>query len=421
MHRLFLLFLWSVLIAVPSLAEPREDQLEAHIRFLADDLCQGRALGSQGLELANLYLESQYRRLGLRPGFGDSYRQPFTLVGSKPDPQPKLIFQARGTELRPTYREQFVAFSSRLDAASKVQGELVYAGYEIQAPEREWDDIKGVDLKGKILLVEVNEPGNQPGGIFEGTQMTYYGRWTYKYEKAAELGAAGVLLVHNPKRATYGWDVVRNSWTTEGFFIPEQTHSAQFEGWLNEETVKKICQMGGHDYGQLLQSAEGPQFKPQPLGVTVTLEHQPVYREVSSANVGAWLPGTAPEKNPFVVVTAHQDHLGVDGKGGVYNGLVDNVSACASMLTLAEDLANREPLPLNVLFVAVTAEEQGLWGSRFLAGNLPVDPGRVWANINLEMTNIWGPSPDLYAIGSGQSNLDQLCRVAANKIGAEYI
>lgn len=387
------------------------EEIEAHIRFLADPVTQGRGLGSQGLEIASLYIESQFREAGLRPAFDGSYRQEFELLGSTPDPQARLSFP--GSKL--TYGQDFVVFTSREDAPTKLSGELVYAGYLIQAPERQWDDLKGSDLKDKILLVEVNEPGNHPEGIFEGPVMTYYGRWTYKYEQAARLGARGILLVHNPTRATYGWDVVRNSWSQEGFTIPGEALGSPFEGWVTEAVARQLCP----DYDQLLARAETPDFRPVPLGVTVEVEQHPKFRRVKTANVGGLLPGTA-ESAPTLVVTAHHDHWGVDPKGGIYAGVVDNCSAVASMLALARHFSD-QPLAANLLFVAVSAEEQGLWGSRYLAAHPPVPADELWANLNLEMTNIWGPTRDAYAIGADLSDLDEVARQAASQVGLRYI
>lgn len=422
MRTLLPLLAFLLLTVSPLWAQEPEEKVEAHIRFLADDLTEGRSLGSKGLDIAALYFESQFRRLGLKPPFDGSYRQPFTLVGSKPDPEARLEFQsAGGSILKGDYGNNFVLFSYRQDAEPVISGELVYAGYLIDAPERQWDDLKGVDLKDKVLLVEVNEPENRPGGRFDGTAMTIYGRWTYKYDKAAELGAKGILLVHNTKRAAYGWDVVRNSWTIEGFFLPELSRNSPFEGWVSEDVARKVVAAGGKDYDKLLARAETTAFKPVPLGVEVVAEQRPTFRKATGANVAGMLPGVNPNRTPVVVVTAHYDHNGTDGKGGIYNGVVDNTSACAALLLMAEEMSEGDPLPVNVLFAAVTAEEQGLWGSTYLANNPPVDASRIWADINLEMTNIWTPTEDVYGIGASQSSLDNACREAAENLNLEYI
>ena len=420
-HILSLALALLVLLSSGLAARPMSVQeLEAHIRFLADPLTEGRGLGSKGLELAALYLESQFREAGLEPAFAGSYRQNFELRGSTPDAGARLEMPGAGPM---RYGEDFVVFSSHQGLPESLSGELVYGGYLIQAPERDWDDIEGVDLQDKILLVEVNEPGNVEGGIFEGLQMTYYGRWTYKYEQAARLGAKGVLLVHQDTRATYGWGVVRNSWSLEGFTIAEESLGSPFEGWVTKKVAEKVVAAAGLDYQSLLAKAESKEFRPVPLGVEVQVSFQPTFRTVQTANVGALLPasGSSPEQAPTVVVTAHYDHIGQSKNGDVYNGVVDNTSATAVLLALARHFSERERLPLNLLFVAVSAEEQGLWGSRFLVANPPLPVDKIWANINLEMTNIWGPTEDVYAIGADQSDLDEVARLAAEKLGLRYI
>ncbi|MFA5504798.1 MAG: M28 family peptidase [Vulcanimicrobiota bacterium] len=406
------------LLSAAALARPvTVEELEAHIRFLAHPLTEGRGLGSEGLEIASLYIESQFREAGLQPVFDGSYRQEFELLGSTPDPEAALQLPGN-SEL--SYGEDFLVFTSHRDLPEELRGELVYCGYLISAPEREWDDIKGADLKDKILLVEVNEPGNEEGGLFEGPVMTYYGRWTYKYEQAARLGARGVLLIHNDKRATYGWSVVRNSWTSEGFTIPEEFLGSPFQGWISEEVAGQVFAEAGLDHDQLLARAETPGFKPVALNQTAALRFSPTFRTVKTSNIGALLAAENPAEAPTVVLTAHHDHIGTaDGK--VYSGVVDNSSASSVLLALARYFSEQEKLPINLLFVSVSAEEQGLWGSRYLIANPPVPRQKIWANINLEMTNIWGPTEDVYAIGAANSDLDQVAREAADKIGVRYI
>ena len=396
------------------------NELEAHIRFIASPVTQGRGLGSEGLEIASMYIESQFREAGLKPAFGNSYRQEFELLGSTPDPKAELQLPG-APQLK--YGQDFVVFTSHQDLPDELKGELVYCGYQIEAPERDWDDIKGADLEGKVLLVEVNEPGNEEGGIFEGPVMTYYGRWTYKYEEAARLGARGVLLIHNDKRATYGWGVVKNSWSLEGFTIPEEYLGSPFEGWVKESVAEKVFAKAGLDYQKELARAETPDFKPVPLNLQAALQFSPTFRTVKTTNVGALLPAQTakPEEAPTVVITAHHDHIGMSKDGEIYSGVVDNTSATSVLLSLARYFSEEEKLPINLLFVAVSAEEQGLWGSRYLAANPPLDKDKIWANINLEMTNIWGPTQDVYAIGADKSELDGVAREAAEKIGLRYI
>lgn len=416
-----LLFLLFILSITASWAQPiSESELEAHIRFLANPVTEGRGLGSQGLEIASMYIESQFREAGLKPAFGDSYRQEFELQGSTPDAEANLTLPGTA-DLQ--FGRDFVVFSNHQDRPSKLSGELVYCGYLIDAPERDWTDIKGADLRGKILLVEVNEPGNEEGGLFEGPVMTYYGRWTYKYEQAARLGAKGVLLIHNDKRATYGWNVVKNSWSLEGFTITGEYLGSPFEGWITETVANSVFEEAGLDYEKLLAKAETQNFRPVPLKRNGALVFAPEFRTVTTSNVGAFLPARTgePASAPTVVLTAHHDHIGMSKNKEIYNGVVDNTSATSVLLSLARYFGEETELPINLLFVAVSAEEQGLWGSRYLASNLPLDTEDVWANINLEMTNIWGPTEDVYAIGAGKSELDAIARQAAEQIGVKYI
>jgi Zn-dependent M28 family amino/carboxypeptidase len=401
-------------------------EIEAHIRFLADDTLEGRAIGSRGLAVAASYHESVFRSLGLEPIFdnGTRYRQPFSLVGSRPDEAATL--DVEGAELKLERGDDFVVISQRRDAPKEVTGELVYGGYLIQAPGRGWDDIKGTDLRGKVLLVEVNEPGNRPGGIFDGRAMTYYGRWTYKFEAAARLGAAGVLIVHNTKRAAYGWDVVRNSWSGEGFFIDDGRAQSSFQGWVQEGVARRLLALAKKDHADLLARAERPDFKPVPTGVQIRVQQRPTFRSVTVENVAALLRAKHPDRRErYVVLSAHFDHLGSSPDGAlsdrIYNGAVDNSSASAVLLTLARHFARQpERLKTHLIFLAATAEEEGLWGSDYFARRLPVDRNKVLANINFELTNIWGETRDLYAIGSRQSTLDSTCREAAKDLGYAY-
>ncbi len=414
-----------------AVTEIKAEELLAHIRILSDDIYEGRGLGSRGIELAAAYQEDFFKQFGLEPFLGQSFRQVFSLVGVEPDLKATLeIIPARGREraevLRPTLLEDFVVKSERQDCPPEVTAQLVYCGYLVQAPERQWDDLKGYDVRGKVLLVEINEPGNYPGGIFDGEDMNYYGRWIYKFEKATELGAAGVLIIHNDKGATYGWSVVRNSWAKESFFLPEKKRSLYFQGWVTGPTAEKILAAAGLDRQKLLAEAERPDFSPRPLGLSVRVRQQPTFREVPAENVVGWLRSNRPEaRDKYVIISAHYDHLGKDPRlqgDQVYNGAVDNCSATACLLALAGYYSQfKGDLPLNLVFAAVTAEEQNLLGSDYLASHLPVPNSSVLANLNFEMSNVWGETEDVYAIGARFSDLDDICRQAAEKLGYRYI
>ncbi|HOM93550.1 MAG TPA: M28 family peptidase [Candidatus Saccharicenans sp.] len=414
------------------ISEVTAEEILNHIKLLSDDTYEGRGLGTPGIELAARYHEDYFKQFGLKPFFGSSYRQNFTLIGLEPDLKAAIELVTpvkKGQQLElppPVLLEDFVIKSEREDCPPEVEAELVYAGYLIQAPEQNWDDIKGMDLKGKALLVEINEPGNYPGGIFDGEDLTYYGRWTYKFEKATELGAAGVLIIHNDKGATYGWSVVRNSWAKESFFLPEKVRNLYFQGWVTEALGTRMVEAAGLDLKELRARAETADFKPQPLGLKIKVRQQPAFRQVEACNVVGWLPSSEPQAgNKYIIFSAHYDHLGRDPNlqgDQIYNGAIDNCSASACLLALAGYYSQfKGRLPANLVFAGVTAEEQGLLGSDYFASHLPVPNSSVLANINFETTNVWGETEDLYAIGAKYSDLDDICRQAAENLSYRYI
>jgi Zn-dependent M28 family amino/carboxypeptidase len=402
------------------------DEIAAHIRYLSSDLLEGRAVGSKGIDMAARYHEDYFQTMGLEPAFGTDYRQAFPLKGSKPDPLAALEVVGTNVALAPALWDEFVVETDREDAPAEASGELVYCGHLIQAPERDWDDIKGSDLAGKVLLVEINEPGNRPGGVFDGEDMTYYGRWTYKFEKAEELGAAGVLIIHDTKGAAYGWDVLRASWGNESFFLPDRAPRLLFKGWVHGETAGRILAAAKLELGALRARAETPEFAPVPLGLTAKVRQRRDFRMVEGINVAGILRARHPvAKRRAIVLSAHYDHFGKDPTlqgDQIYNGAVDNCSASAAMLALAGFFAQRpDRLKNDLCFVAVTAEEQGLLGSDYFARNMPFGTAEVAADINLEMANVWGETEDVFAIGARHSDLDAVCREAAEKLGLRYI
>lgn len=423
---LILLMFWGCGKSRKWIKDISLDEIEAHIRFLSDDLLEGRLVGSKGLATAALYQENFFRGLGLDPAFGNEYRQPFDLKGTMPDKNASLEVFSENTNLQFNISKDFVLGSEREDCPYGVEGELVYCGYLIQAPERNWNDIKNIDLKGKVLLVEVNEPGNYPGGIFDGEDMTYYGRWTYKFEKASQLGATGILIIHNTKGAAYGWEVVQNSWAGESFFLPDKENNLFFHGWIHGDAAEKILNAAGLDRIALAAQAEKEDFKPVPLGLSVRVRQKSEFYSVSTVNISAILKGKNKKvRDQYVILSAHYDHLGRDPqKEGdqIYNGAVDNCSASASMLSLARYYSQcPEALRVNLVFVAVTAEEEGLLGSDYFVRHLPFPKSSVLANLNFEMTNVWGETEDVYSIGGRHSDLDDICRLAAERIDLRYI
>ncbi|MBN2207027.1 MAG: M28 family peptidase [Candidatus Aminicenantes bacterium] len=429
--RFAVVFLAAVGIAAApacKAAKPRPvtpGEIEAHIRFLSDDLLEGRGLGSRGLALAALYQASYLQSLGLEPVFDGGFRQPFDVKGVMPDGEASLEVFGDGGTLTPRRLDDFVIGTFREDAPEGVEGEIVYAGYLIQAPERSWDDIKGADLRGKVLLVEINEPENRPGGLFDGEEMTYYGRWTSKFERAAALGATGCLIIHDTKGAAYGWGVVRNGWAVEQYVLPDVEQKLFFRGWLTGETAERVFALAGRSRTELRAEAETSAFAPVPLGLSARVRQKPAFRSVPTENVAARLRGRGRgHRRGTVILSAHFDHLGRDetlAGDQVYNGAVDNCSASATMLALARYFAERpERLRVDLLFAAVTGEENLFLGSDHFVRHLPVPKASVLANINFEMTNVWGETEDVFGIGAKHSDLDEILAQAARNLKLTY-
>ncbi len=420
------LALWSCQGSPDRMEPVTTDEIAAHIRYLSSDQLEGRAVGTDGIELAARYHEDYFRTMGLDPAFPTGYRQTFSLKGSTPDPHAALEFAAPEGTIAPVLWEEFVVRTEREDAPAEASGEVVYCGYLIQAPERDWDDIKGLDLAGKVLLVEINEPGNRPGGAFDGEDMTYYGRWTYKYEKAAALGAAGVLIIHDTKGAAYGWDVLPASWKNEAFFLPDRERRLLFEGWISGPAADRLMAAVKLDRQALRSKAETSDFAPVPLGLKAAVRQRRTFRAVEGVNVAGIVRARHPAATKrTIVLSAHYDHFGRDASlegDQIYNGAVDNCSASAAMLALAGHAAQRpEKLKDDLCFVAVTAEEQNLLGSDYFARHMPFEAAKVIADLNFEMTNVWGETEDVFAVGARLSDLDGVCREAAEKLGLRYI
>jgi Zn-dependent M28 family amino/carboxypeptidase len=425
--------LLAAALLVPSCQGSRDrlvqvttEELMTHIQNLSDDRMEGRAVGTRGIDLAARYQEDYFRTFGLEPAFGGSFRQTFPLRGVKSDPQATMEIDSLKAVLTPVVADDFLVASEREDCPAEVSAELVYGGYLIQAPERNWDDVKGADLRGKVLLVEINEPGNRPGGIFDGEDMTYYGRWTYKFEKASELGAAGVLIIHNTKGAAYGWDVLRGPWPSENFFLPEKKPQLFVQGWITSAMAGQVFGAAKLDRAALLAKAETPDFAPVPLGLTIKVRQKPTFRTVEGFNVAGIVRARHPQaRKRMIVLSAHYDHFGKDESlqgDQIFNGAVDNCSASACLLALAGFYSQRpQMLKDDLCFVAVTGEEKLFLGSEYFVRHMPFPAASAVADINFEMANVWGETEDVFAIGAKYSDLDGVCRAAAEAMGLRYI
>jgi hypothetical protein len=396
-----------------------EASLRADIRFLADDLLEGRGPGTRGDLLAQRYIISQFEKLGLGPSApGGGWVQEVPLVGVTTVP-PKLIECKNGDKslILKNHDDYIVTCGS--GAAETLWGNagLLFVGYGIQAPEYNWDDFKGVDLKNKVLIVMNNDPADDPE-IFAGRTRLYYGRWDYKYAKAAELGAAGMLIIHTTESAGYPYQVVQTSWTGEQMALGgSQDGRLEMEGWLSEDAAKRLLEFSGKDLNELVAAAQKPDFQPVLLPSTISFALKAQTRERISGNVLGLLKGSDPElSKQWIVFTAHHDHIGKtevrDPRAdNIYNGAVDNASGVGSMLAIARAMASlpeSQRPKRSILFAAVAAEEQGLLGSEFLARNPPIPAGQLAAVINIDGINILGPTEDIAVIGRGKSDMDKI-------------
>ncbi len=396
-----------------------ESRLRADVKFLADDLLEGRGPGTRGDLLGQRYITTQFELLGLEPAAGDGvFIQEVPLVGVTTRPPSTVQFKRGDQSLELKNSDDYIVTSGLPIEASKfTDAEVVFVGYGMQAPEYGWDDFKDVDVKGKVLLVMNNDPADDPN-IFAGRTRLYYGRWDYKYAKAAEMGAVGVLIIHTNQSAGYPYQVVQTSWTGEQMALGgEQQGRLKMEGWLTEEASQRLAAFGGQDLDKLQAAAESKDFRPVSLGATLSISMKCRVRERKTGNVLGLLKGSDPElSKEWIVYTAHHDHIGMteardEKTDNIYNGAVDNASGVGSMLQIARAMAalpESERPKRSILFASVGAEEQGLLGSKYLALNPPVPAGNLAAVINIDGINILGPTRDISIIGNGKSDMDQI-------------
>ena len=409
--------------------------LLARTAILASDEFEGRGPGTPGEEKTVNYLVAEFTKLGLKPGNPDgTYIQNAPLVGITS--KPTLAFTVAGKPLPMENINDFVGFSTRV--APHVEGkdtDVVFVGYGVVAPEFGWDDYKGVDVRGKTVVMLINDPpvvgadGQLDPKIFGGKAMTYYGRWTYKYEIAAQKGAAACLIVHETAPAAYPFGVVVSSWTRENFEISTPDKNAShiaLSGWLTFDAAQRLFAAGGQDYAALKKTAATREFRPVPLNAKASFSVDNTLREVASRNVVALLPGSdLTFRNQYVIYNAHWDHLGRDPqKSGdqIYNGAADNAAGVAVLLEIAQAMKALPPAQQpkrSVLFLAVTAEEKGLLGSRFYAQNPLYPLTKTVAAINMDGANQFGRTSDMEVIGFGASTIDDIGLAVAKEQGRE--
>jgi Zn-dependent M28 family amino/carboxypeptidase len=406
-------------------AQITQNTLEAPIRYLADDLLEGRGPASRGDALARLYLAAELQSLGYLPGGpGGNWEQPVDIVGTTAQLPADWTFTGSKGSVDLKLSEDFIASSGvQTESASIRNAGLVFVGYGIEAPEYRWDDFKGVDVKGKVLVMLNNDPDWDPT-LFAGKTRLYYGRWVYKYESAARHGAAGVIIVHTTPSAGYPWQVVQSSWGGEQFELPaEGEPRVQLKGWATEDAVRRLMKAAGQDLDKLTKAARSRSFKPVPLALQTSIQFSNKVSRVKTGNVAGLLPGSDPKlKDEVVVYTAHHDHFGIgepDKTGDrIYNGAEDNAAGCAQVLAIARSFAALPERPRrSVLILFVGGEEQGLLGSKYYSLHPTFAPGRIAANINYDGGNYRGRTRDLTLIGYGKSSLDGIAQALLAKQG----
>ncbi len=423
-----------------TLGDPQ--QLLADIRVLSSDAFGGRAPMSTGETHTLDFIEQRFAALGLEPLFAEGYRQAVPLAEITTSPDARFTIMAADAEHDFSYGDEIMLWSNRTEPEISIdQAELVFVGYGIVAPEYQWNDYKDLDVRGKIVVMLVNDPGfaSNDKQLFDGRSMTYYGRWTYKFEEAARQGAVGALIVHNTEAASYPWAVVRNSWSGAQFYLPPQASSdapsaLQFSGWISADAAARLLLLAARehsDHGEYPGTAVGlddwyenarqNDFAGMPIGLAASIKLHQHIRYAQSYNVGARIRGSQ-RPDELLIFMAHWDHLGTDtsvadGEDGIYNGAVDNATGVAALLALAQSLQSRPQPQRSIAFLAVTAEESGLLGSDWYARHPPLPLAQHVAGINMDAMNVYGPTRDLVVVGYGKSELEDYLRMYADQQG----
>jgi Zn-dependent M28 family amino/carboxypeptidase len=378
--------------AIAAFQKIDAERIRAHVRFLSHDLLEGRGTGQRGGDIAAEYIATQFALDGLKPaGDNGTYMQKVPMVGTTLSPETTFtLVPAKGSPRDLKFLSEYTAYDETQQAESNVNADIVYVGYGIQAPEYQWDDYKGVDVKGKVLLMLVNEPPSDDPKFFKGKALTYYGRWVYKYEQAARKGAVGAILIHKTDMASYPWDVVRNSDSGEKSYLKlDGSPKLQVASWIHLDAARALAALAGLDLEKMMVDARSRDFHPVPLPVKLQAHMVSKVRPFESNNVIAMLPGSdARLKTEAVLYTAHYDHLGIRPEmpgDNIYNGADDNASGCGILLEMAHAYGTAAQKPRrSILFVSVTAEEQGLLGSEYLGKHPPVPAGKIALDLNYD-------------------------------------
>jgi Zn-dependent M28 family amino/carboxypeptidase len=388
----------------------RADAIRAHTKFLSGDLLEGRGPGTRGDELTTSYIAAQFEALGLEPaGDNGTYFQKVSLLGITTEADKSSFSFSKLGALQ--FRDEIVGGNQSQLPNVTIDSDVVFVGHGVSAPEYQWDDYKGLDVRGKTLVMLVDDPPatEKEPDLFKGRARTYYGRWTYKFEMGTSRGADAVILIHTDPSAGYGWQVVRNSWGGEQAYVknPEGKHALTFAGWVTQKKAQELFKAAGLDLEQLTQLAHTRDFKPVPLGVKFQSSVRSSIRPFDTANVVARLEGSDPKlKDEAVLYSAHHDHLGIgnpdddDKTDTIYNGAIDNASGTATVLELARVWSTMQPRPKrSILFALVAAEEQGLLGSEYFGQHPAIPAGKIGLGINLDALNLFGEVTNMTMIG----------------------
>jgi Zn-dependent M28 family amino/carboxypeptidase len=393
-------------VAIAALQKIEPERIRAHVRFLSHDLLEGRGTGQRGGDIAAEYIATEFALYGLKPaGDNGTFMQKVPMVGVTTLPETTFSMVSRGDATHLKLLDQYVAYNETQQPVSDVDADIVYVGYGIEAPEYNWDDYKGIDVKGKVLLMLVNEPPSDDPKFFKGRALTYYGRWTYKYEEAARKGAVGAILIHKTEMASYPWEVVRNSNSGEKSYLKLETTKLSVASWIHFDVAKQLAAASGTDLDKMITDAQSRDFHPVNLPVKLKAHVVSKIRPFESSNVIAMLPGSDSKvRDEAVMYTAHYDHLGIrpDMPGdNIYNGAYDNATGCGIVLELARTYSLSAQRPRrSVVFAAVTAEEQGLLGSDYLGKHPPIPAGKIALDLNYDDVPPLGAPEEVEVSGS---------------------
>ncbi|MCK4766489.1 MAG: M28 family peptidase [Candidatus Aminicenantes bacterium] len=414
-----ILFIFASFMFPATLEERIENiskaEMQSVVEFLSHDLVEGRAPGTRGGNLSELYMKTLFKFMNLEPGADGKYLQPFKLQGFTAK---ELELTANNVTLN--YIEDIVGTYARNEAEFELEADAVFIGFGIATRHWKWDDYKGVDIKDKFVITRVNDPGLFRPDKFDGKTLTYYGRWTYHIEEAARRGAAGILLIHTDRTAGYGWKVVKNSWAGEDLLLESDTRGTlKFRGWIKEDSLKKILRVRNIDIKELYRRSLKKKFKPMNLGFSIKVKGKNSFREVLNHNVVAEIPGKSKKR---IVISAHIDHFGIKKhvKGdNIFNGAIDNGTAVAAMVMTAKILKEfQKDLYYTVTVLACNAEEAGLLGSKYYVRH--TNKENIITNINFESTPVWEKARSIMGIGARYSTIEDMLQILARKNNVGY-